>query len=225
MHSCFEQLADALRALAVDVVLRQQALVLAQLGRKAVEELRDDLVKPARKIFAQSADADVARKHAEAGDALVDVEQQLALAEAVEHHRDGADFHRVRAEPHEMAVDALQLGEQHANPLHAIRHLETEQLLDRQAVGVRVRLRAQVVHALDERNDLLELLLLGRLLDAGVQIADRRRGRHDRLAVELEHQPQHAVRAGVLRPHVDGHRFGAEFWHVYVRAQGLGLRA
>ena len=29
------------------------------------------------------------------------------------------------------------------------------------------------------------------------------------LAVELEHQPQHAVRAGVLRPHVDGHRLGA----------------
>ena len=35
--------------------------------------------------------------------------------------------------------------------------------------------------------------------------------RDDGLAVELEHQPQHAVRAGVLRPHVDGHRFGAEF--------------
>ena len=38
-------------------------------------------------------------------------------------------------------------------------------------------------------------------------------GRDDGLAVELEHQPQHAVRAGVLRPHVDGHRFGAKFRH------------
>ena len=34
-----------------------------------------------------------------------------------------------------------------------------------------------------------------------------------RLAVELEHQPQHAVRAGVLRPHVDGHRFAANLRH------------
>ena len=31
----------------------------------------------------------------------------------------------------------------------------------------------------------------------------------DVLAVELEHETQHAVRAGVLRPHVHGHRFGA----------------
>ena len=169
-----------------------------------------DFVKPARQIFAQPADADVAREQPEARDALVDVEQQLALAEAVEHHRHRADFHRVRAEPHEMAVDALQLGEQHANPLHAIGHLEAEQLLDREAVRVGVGLRAQVIHALDERNDLLKFLLLRRLLDAGVQIADGRRRRHDGLAIELEHQPEHAMRAGVLRPHVDGHRFGAD---------------
>ena len=38
-------------------------------------------------------------------------------------------------------------------------------------------------------------------------------GVDDRLADELQHQPQHAVRAGVLRPHVDGHRFGAKFRH------------
>ena len=40
-------------------------------------------------------------------------------------------------------------------------------------------------------------------------------GRPDDLAVELQHQPQHAVRAGVLRPHVDGHRFGAKLRHRY----------
>ena len=100
-------------------------------SRDALEELRDDLVEPSRQIFTQAADADVARKHPEARDALVDVEQQLALAEAVEHHRHGAHFHRVRPEPHEMTVDALQLGEQHANPLDAIRHLEAEELFHR----------------------------------------------------------------------------------------------
>ena len=72
---------------------------------------------------------------------------------------------------------------------------------------------AEVVHPLDERDDLLPLLLLGGLLDAGVQEPDRRVGRDDGLAVELEHQPQHAVRAGVLRPHVDGHRLGADLRH------------
>ena len=74
-------------------------------------------------------------------------------------------------------------------------------------------MRAQVVHPLDERDDLLPLLLFGGLLDARVQVADRRRDRQDGLAVQLEHQPQHAVRAGVLRPHVDGQDLGAQLRH------------
>ena len=42
--------------------------------------------------------------------------------------------------------------------------------------GERVRLRAEIVHPLDERNHLLPLLLLGGLLDARVEIADGRLG-------------------------------------------------
>ena len=177
-----------------------------------------DVVEAAGQILAQAADAYVTRKHAEARDALVDVEQQLPLAEAIEHHGHGADFHRVRAQPYEVTVDALQLGEQHPDPLDAVRHLEAEQLLHRQAIAVRVGLRAQVIHALDERDDLLKLLLLRRLLDTRMQIADRRRRRDDGLAIELEHQPEHAMRAGVLRPHVDGHRFGADLSHACLSA-------
>ena len=78
---------------------------------------------------------------------------------------------------------------------------------ERQAVG----LRAEVVHPLDERDHLLPLLLFGGLLDAGVQEADGGVGVDDFLARQLQHDPQHAVRAGVLRPHVHGHRLGAEF--------------
>ena len=109
--------------------------------------------------------------------------------------------------------------------LHALRHLEAEQLLDAQRVGQAVRLRGQVVHPLDERDHLLPLLLLGGLLDAGVQVADRRHHRLDDLAIELQHQAQHAVRAGVLRPHVDGHRFGAQFSHGRTHAVSVRLRA
>ena len=61
--------------------------------------------------------------------------------------------------------------------LHPLGHLDAEQLLDRQAERQAVRLRAEVVHPLDERDDLLPLLLLGGLLDAGVQVADGRVGR------------------------------------------------
>ena len=116
-------------------------------------------------------------------------------------------------EPHQVAVEPLQFDQQHADPLDALRHLEAQQLLDRQHVAERVRVRAQVVHALDERDHLLPLLLLHRLLDAGVQVADGRRDRQHGLAVQLQHQAQHAVRAGVLRPHVDGQHLGAQLRH------------
>ncbi len=112
-----------------------------------------------------------------------------------------------------MARQPLQLGEQHADVLHALRHLEAKQLLDAQDVAEAVRLRGEVVHPLDERDHLLPLLLFRGLLDPGVQVPDRRPGRLDGLAIELQHEAQHAMRAGVLRPHVDGHRFGAKFGH------------
>ena len=40
--------------------------------------------------------------------------------------------------------------------------------------------------------------LLGRLLHAGVQVADDRLGAQHDLAVELEHEAQHPVGRGVL---------------------------
>jgi len=49
--------------------------------------------------------------------------QQLAFAEAVEHHGHGAHFHAMRAEPDQMRVDPLQFGEQHADVLDALPEL------------------------------------------------------------------------------------------------------
>ena len=46
---------------------------------------------------------------------------------------------------------------------------------------------------------------LGRLLDAGVQVADHRLEVDDLLALELHDQPQHPVGRGVLGAHVDDH--------------------
>ena len=65
-------------------------------------------------ILTQTADPEVARKHPEPGQHLVDVEQLLALAEAVHHHRDGADFEPVCRQPHEVTRNPLELDDQHA---------------------------------------------------------------------------------------------------------------
>ncbi len=211
--------ADAARPLQPDLVLRQQPFVLVDLGRELVQERRDRLVEPGRQILTQAADADVAREHPKAGDHFVDVQDLLAVAEAVHQHRHGANFERVRPQAHQVAGDPLQLHEQDADVFHALRHrsFDAEQPLDREAEGKRVRLRAEIIHPLDERDHLLPLLLFGRLLDAGVEKPDRRSRGDDRLTGELHHDVQHAVRAGVLRPHVDGHQFLTKFWHVQLR--------
>ena len=48
--------------------------------------------------------------------------------------------------------------------------------------------------------------IFGGLLDAGVQIADLGLGLDDVLALDLEHDLQHAVRRRMLRPHREHHR-------------------
>ena len=129
----------------------------------------------------------------------------FALAEAVEEHAHRADVDGVRAQPHQVAVEARQLGQHHAHPLRLRRNLQPQQLLHRQAVAQVVRERRQVVDAVGQRDRLLVGLDLEFLLDAGVQVADVRLARHDGLAVELQQQAQHAVRGRVLRPHVEDH--------------------
>jgi hypothetical protein len=62
-----------------------------------------------------------------------------------------------------------------------------------------------VVHAGHVGGTLQVREILAGLLHAGVQVADDGLAPQHRLALELEHQPQHAVRARVLGPHVDDH--------------------
>jgi hypothetical protein len=152
-----------------------------------------------------SSTPDVPHVHAEAGDALEEVEDRLALAEAVEHRGQRTDLHRAGREPDEVGADAVQLHHQDADrrgPLGDL-PLDAEQPLDPEAVGRLVEDRREVVHARHEGDALGPGAELAALLDAGVQVADDDAGLGDRLAVELQHQPQHAVRGGVLRAHVD----------------------
>ncbi len=129
----------------------------------------------------------------------------FALAEAVEEDGERADVHGVRAEPDQVRLDAGELVEQHADVLRALGDLKLQQLLDCEAVGEVVGHRAEIVDAVGERDDLLVELGLAGLLDAGVQVADVGRERDDGLAIDLEHQAEHAVGRGMLRAHVEDH--------------------
>ena len=101
--------------------------------------------------------------------------------------------------------DAVELHEQDPHDLGLLRDvvLDVEQPLDAEHVGRLVVERRQVVHPGAERRALHPGAVLHVLLDAGVQVADAAAGLGHRLALELEDQPEHAVRRRVLRAHVD----------------------
>ncbi len=90
----------------------------------------------------------------------------------------------------------------HCGPLG---NLQLQQLFDGQAVAEVVGHRAEVVDAVGQRNDLLVELGFAGLFDAGVQVADFRIEADNDLAVDFEHEAQHAVGRWMLRPHVEDH--------------------
>ena len=83
------------------------------------------------------------------------------------------------------------------------RHVELEQLLDREHEGELVDLEGDVVDPLRVRDALPPGLALHRLLEAGVEVADHGRDPRHVLAVEVDDEPQHAVRGGVVGAEVD----------------------
>ncbi len=202
--------ADALRPFQPDPVVREQAFVLIELAVHDVAELEDLLVPAGRNVERQAADAHRVVGEPRAAELLEEIENQLALAERVEEHRHRADVHRVRAEPQAVAGDPLQLAEDRPDVARAARHLERHQLLDRLAVADVVGGRRDVVHAVGQQDDLRPVAVLAQLLDAAMEIADDDVGVDDLLAVETQHHAQHAVRAGMLRAHVDHELVGVE---------------
>ena len=104
--------------------------------------------------------------------------------------------------------DAIRFSSVSSIRIHVARgrQLDPEQLLGGQREHQLVEQRREVVHAGDVGAALQVGELLAGLLHAGVQVADDRLAPQHRLALELQHEAQHAVGARVLRPHVDDHR-------------------
>jgi hypothetical protein len=186
-----------------DLVAVEQVAVLVDAVGHVHAELADLGLEPERDVLEDAADLDVARVHALARGHLEQVEDLLALAEAVPEHRDRAEVERARAQPHQVAHDPVELEVDDAQVLRALGHLEVEQRLDRPAERHRVEVVREVVHPLDDRDGLPVALVLGRLLDARVDVADDRLEVAHDLALERHQQAQHPVRRGVVRAHVE----------------------
>jgi len=152
----------------------------------------------------------------------------LAVLERVEEHGRRAQIESVGSQPELVRTDPRQLAADHADHLASRGHADPEQFLDGQRETDIGRQRAQVVHPIRVRNELQIGAVLRDLLHAAVQVADVRHAVDHTLAVELEHQPQHAVRRRVRGAHVDRHDIGVFFrsldrvLHLWLIVRGHG---
>ena len=86
----------------------------------------------------------------------------------------------------------------------ALGHRDAEQFFRRQAKGVFLVHRRDIVEPVEIRDRLQIGLVLDQLLGAAMQKPDMRIDALDHLAVKLEHQAQHAMRRRMLGAEVDG---------------------
>ncbi len=196
--------ADIDIALLEDAVVGEQRLdVVADFEERVAEgvDVGDQL---GRQILMHAARADIGGMHAAAARALVEHHQLLALLEAPERRRERADIHGLRGDVEEMREQPADLGIEHADELGALRHGDADQLLDRERIGMLLVHRRHVVEPVEIGQRLEIGLVLDQLLGAAMQQPDMRIDALDHLAVELEHEAEHAVRGGMLRPEIDG---------------------
>ena len=186
--------------------------VVADLEERIAE--RPDVVDELRRqVLVHAADAEIGRMHAAARGALVEHHQLLALLEAPERRRERADVHRLRGDVEEVRQQPADLAIEHADELGAPRHREAQQLLGRQAEGVLLVHRRDVIEPVEIRDRLQIGLVLDQLLGAAMEQPDMRIDALHDLAVELQHQAQHAVRRRMLRPEIDGEVAQRGFGH------------
>ena len=140
--------------------------------------------------------------HARARNGFVDVQQILALSEAVEEDRHGPEVEPVRPEREGVREQPRDLVEQDAQILRAYRRLDAQQLLDRADIGVLVTHHRRVIEAIHVRQVLQIRSVLREFFGRAMQQADMGIGALDHLSVHLQHEAQHAVGRRMLRPEI-----------------------
>jgi hypothetical protein len=173
------------------------------------ELLKPDL-KTLRDVRHETAHAGQAGGEPGSGPRLLQVIEAFPLIEAPEKGREGPQVDAGGTKPDQMGDDPADFAGDHPEHLAALGDLDAHQLLDRERQADIVGHGAQVVGAVGEGHNLIVVPVLAQLLESRMQIADMRDDPYHGLAVQLDHQPEHAVGGGVLGPDVDEHVLRAE---------------
>ena len=228
--------ADIHGALLPDTVFREQGLVLVHLGGKIAREGLDEVQQAALaplvlalqvlalgprgfailghavgEVPVHPAWPIVGRVHARAGDRFVHVHGHFALAKGIQEQGHGAQVQAVGADPQQVIAEPRDLVEHRADVLGAQRRLDAQQLLDRQHVSVLVAHHGHVVEPVHVADRLVEGLGFSEFFGRPVQQPDVGVGAHHGLAVQFQHQAQHAMGRRVLGPEI--HRVIADLGH------------
>src|SRR5580704_4293052 len=111
-HRVFRRnITNALGAAHPDAVSREQRFVFVDAARHHLQKAIDRRPPTRRGFQSDATDADVTRHHALPGEHLENLQDLLALAEAIEKNGHGSEVDGVRSEPYQVRRNALQLHE------------------------------------------------------------------------------------------------------------------
>ena len=199
--------ADVPRAVHENAVAREQFFRLVEIDDDFVQEFAALLDPARRQVARNAADARVAGGEPRAGQGFDQIINLFALGEGVQENRQRADIHRERAQPEQMRGDAGEFAADDADVLAARRQVLVDpvQFFHRERVGDVVGQRREIIQPIRVGDELGVGHVLGDFFIAAMEITDVGSGLGDDLAVQFQHDAQHAVRGGMRRPHVQDH--------------------
>ena len=156
-----------------------------------------------REVAVYSADSIIIQRQPGTTELFKKIQQHLPLAERPEEDRHRPDIQGLRAQPEQVADDALHFGHDRPHVLRALRYGHADQFFNGANVGVVVRHGADVIQPVRMRNDLRVMQAFGKFLHPAVQIAHVGNRLGNAFAVQFQHDAQDSVGAGMLRPHVE----------------------
>ena len=133
---------------------------------------------------------------------IQNVQNLFAVVECIQERGNSANVQQVSPKPEQVARYAVQLRGYHPNVFRSLRDLYPGELFDRQDKSVVEHHPGQVIHSARVGEKLLVLPVFPHLFVTPVAVSDNRVGSYDILAVEVQQNPQNAVRAGMLRPKI-----------------------
>ena len=141
-----------------------------------------------------AADAEPGRVHTETGNRLHQIVDLLAVGKGKEYRRHRPDVLDKGGDVQQMAVDAEQLGEHHADHVDAVRHGNTRQFFYRQYVRHFVNAAAKIFNTVGIRNVAMPGLAFAHLLRAAVVVTDIGHAVDNLFAIELQNNTERTVR-------------------------------